>query len=105
LVDNALSGLWSSLNHFTSVAPDFCRLDSKDGFTPTYSDDALVYQIDIEIIETGYRLKAPCCFEYSLALPHVPWGITDVLENDSVRKDDQGNVPGVFAAARRRRPN
>ena len=60
------------------------------------------YFTDPEKAEEGYQrvFKDGQVTDYPLTIRHISGSITEVLYNASVYKDEQGNVVGVFAAAR-----
>ena len=60
------------------------------------------YFTDPEKARAGYQQVFSQGFvtDYPLAIRHVSGKVTDVLYNASVYRDDNGNVLGVFAAAR-----
>ena len=70
--------------------------------TDLIGSDFADYFTDPDRAREGYQKVFLLGFvtEYPLAIRHVTGKVTDVLYNASVYRDDQGNVLGVFAAAR-----
>ena len=64
--------------------------------------DFSIYFTEPEKAREGYRQVFEKGFvaDYPLTIKHKSGSLTDVLYNASVYKDDDGNVLGVFAAAR-----
>ncbi|MGZ8236940.1 MAG: PAS domain-containing sensor histidine kinase [Methylobacter sp.] len=64
--------------------------------------DFAAYFTDPEKARAGYQQVFSQGFvtDYPLAIRHVSGKVTDVLYNASVYRDDNGNVLGMFAAAR-----
>jgi PAS domain S-box-containing protein len=60
------------------------------------------YFTEPEKAKEGYKqvFEKGLVADYPLTIRHIDGNLTDVLYNASVYKDDQGNVLGVFAAAR-----
>jgi hypothetical protein len=60
--------------------------NGKDGFTPTTSHDALVFQVCIELVERALLLQGAMLFCLFARHPSRLSGYRRALENASVRK-------------------
>ena len=63
-------------------------------FSSYFTDPKKAQEGYLQVFEKGFVA------DYPLTIKHINGNLTDVLYNASVYKDDNGNVLGVFAAAR-----
>lgn len=100
----------ASLDPLVTIGPDGKIMDVNEASAQVtgvprerlIGTDFSDYFTEPEKAREGYRRVFAEGFvrDYPLAIRHVSGRVTDVLYNASVYKDTQGNVLGVFAAAR-----
>jgi PAS domain S-box-containing protein len=102
--------LEASLDPMVTIAPDGKVTDVNEAAETAVGlprgqligSDFSDYFTEPEKARAGYHLAFAegSILDYPLAIRHVSGRITDVLYNASTYRDEQGNVIGVFAAAR-----
>jgi PAS domain S-box-containing protein len=108
--ESARSMIETSLDSFVAISPEGKITDANEATVRTTGvpRDELIgtsfsdYFTDPEMANRGYQrvFAEGAVTDYPLTLLHPDGTLTEVLYNASVYRDPEGNVRGVFAAAR-----